>query len=160
MDPTLLPITASGGQPSGFLLLFEAISGLRVNPSKRKMMAVGFVPNLVRLANILGCSVSMAPGTYLGLSLKGRLKFKLIWDPVVERVDKKQARWKGCYLSKGGRMTLIKSSLQPTIVLHVSHLGSSLERIRADFSGTWKRVAKSSTLSAVSSFVILLIKKV
>lgn len=51
------------------LLMFEDISGIRVNLPKSKMMAVGDVPNLSGLVDLMGCVVSSCPGTYLGLPL-------------------------------------------------------------------------------------------
>lgn len=92
----------------GILLMFESILGLKINLPMNRMMAVGDVSNMERLANLLGCVASLALGMYLGLPLGGRLKTRHIWDPIVERVDKRLARWKGHRLSKGGRLTLIK----------------------------------------------------
>lgn len=84
------------------------------------MMAVCSVPNLESLANLFGCVVSVFPRTFLGLPLGWRLKTKHIWDPVVERVDQRLARWKCCYLSKGGRITLIKNALSNLPVYFMS----------------------------------------
>ncbi|KAK1287264.1 hypothetical protein QJS10_CPB19g00586 [Acorus calamus] len=50
----------------------------------------------------MGCSVVTLPTKLLGLPLvKGRLK-KANWDPLVERVEKRLAGWKGRLLSWGG----------------------------------------------------------
>ena len=38
-------------------------------------------------------------------------KKKSIWNPILEKVEKRLAGWKRLYLSKGGRVTLIKSTL-------------------------------------------------
>lgn len=58
------------------LLMFEAISGLKFNLPKSKMMVVGKVPNLHKLIELLGYSLTSAPGIYLRLSLRGGLKSK------------------------------------------------------------------------------------
>lgn len=71
------------------------------------MMAVGNVQNLNHLPNQFGCIIDELPGTYLGIPLGNCVKSKQIWDPVVQRVNQRLATWKGCYLSKGGRITLI-----------------------------------------------------
>lgn len=63
------------------LLMFETIFGLQVNFPKSKMMVVGDVENLYRLAELLGCAVSSCPRTYLGLPLGGRVKSKHLCDP-------------------------------------------------------------------------------
>lgn len=93
------------------LLMFEVVFGLRVNLPKSKMMAVGEVPNLDRLADVMGCTIFHFPRSYLGLPLRGRLKSKHPWDPVIERVEQRFASWKRWYLSKGGRLTLMKATL-------------------------------------------------
>lgn len=121
------------------LLVFEAISGLKVNLTKSKMVVMGEVSNLQRLADILGCSMISAQGTYLRLPLGGRLKSKHIWDPVIQWVDHRRVRWKGCYLLKGGRLTPMKSGLSNLAVYEMSlfpvpsSILHQLEKIRSDF---------------------------
>ena len=48
---------------------------------------------------------------YLGLSLGAKFKDKTIWNPILEKMERRLARWKCLYLSNGGRVTLIKSTL-------------------------------------------------
>ena len=42
-----------------------------------------------------------------------------VWNPILERMEKKLSGWKHLYLSKGGRLTLLKSTLSslPTYYL-------------------------------------------
>jgi hypothetical protein len=58
--------------------------------------------------------------------------FKLgaIWDGVIERMEKRLASWKKIYLSKGGRLTLIKSTLSslPTYFLSLFPLPAGIAR--------------------------------
>lgn len=49
--------------------------------------------------------------TYLGLALGALFKSLSICDVVEERLHKRLALWKQQYLSKGGRLTLLKSIL-------------------------------------------------
>jgi hypothetical protein len=55
--------------------------------------------------------VSSLPMKYFGLLLKASFRAKSIWDGVIEKIERCSARWKSMYLSKGGRVTLIKSTL-------------------------------------------------
>ncbi|XP_042980208.1 uncharacterized protein LOC122310380 [Carya illinoinensis] len=89
------------------LLCFEAVSGL----GKSEMVAVGVVPRINRLTNLLGCKVSSLPMKYLGLPLGATFKVRAIGDGVIEKVEKMFAGWKRLYLSKVGRIAPIKSTL-------------------------------------------------
>ena len=56
---------------------------------------------------------------YLGLALGAKWKDRAVWIPIIEKVDRRLAGWKRLYLSKGGRLILIKSTLSnlPTYLL-------------------------------------------
>lgn len=62
-----------------------------------------------------------------------------MWNPVIERFEKRLVGWKRHFLSKGGRLTLIKSTLSnlPTYFMSVFVLPSSvakrLEKLERDF---------------------------
>jgi len=43
--------------------------------------------------------------------LRASFKANSIWDGVIEKIEYYLVRWKGMYLSKGERITLIKSTL-------------------------------------------------
>ena len=51
------------------------------------------------------------PMKYLGFPLGAKCKEKTIWNPIIERMEKRLARWNTLYLSKVGKFMLIKSSL-------------------------------------------------
>ena len=80
---------------------------------------MGEVPHLEVLAEILGCKTSAFPMKYLGLPLGAHFKVQSVSNPIVEKLERRLARWKRMYLSKGGRLTLIKSTLSnlPTYYL-------------------------------------------
>lgn len=44
------------------------------------------------LAFILGCNVSHMPTKYLGLLLGAKFKSTEIWNPILEKMDKRLAR--------------------------------------------------------------------
>ena len=56
---------------------------------------------------------------YLGMPLGTSFKAALIWNPIIKKMEKKLSGWKRLYLSKGGRLTLLKSTLSslPTYFL-------------------------------------------
>jgi hypothetical protein len=124
------------------LLCFEAISGLKVNLKKFELVAVGEVPYIEGLANILGCNISSLLLRYLGLPLGAPFKSKAIWDGVIEKMEKRLASWKKIYLSKGGCLTLIKSTLSSILTYFLSlyplpaGLAKRLRVFREIFCGT------------------------
>ena len=94
------------------LLSFQAITSLKVNAMKsEKMVPIGEVNNVNALTEILGCRIGTLPMTYLGMPLGASHKSPTIWNPILEKIERKLARWKKLYLSKGGRLTLLKSTL-------------------------------------------------
>ena len=62
-----------------------------------------------------------------------------IWNPTLEKMEKKLSAWKCLYLSKGGRLTLLKSTLSsfPTYFLSLfiipKVVAARLERIQRNF---------------------------
>ena len=100
---------------------FEACSGLRVNLEKSENIPMGRVHDIEDLASELGCKVGGLPSCYLGLPLGAPFKLEVVWDGVEERFRKRLAMWKRQYISKGGRLTLIRSTLS-SMLLHVSLL--------------------------------------
>ena len=51
------------------LICFQAVSSLKVNVAKSKMVHIGEVNNVHTLAEILGCGVGSLPMIYLGMPL-------------------------------------------------------------------------------------------
>ncbi|RVX06605.1 LINE-1 reverse transcriptase-like [Vitis vinifera] len=96
---------------SWILAWFEAASGLRINLAKSALILVGQVDELEELAAELGCRLGVFPTVYLGLPLGAHYKTSSSWDGVEERMRRRLAQWKRQYISKGGRITLIKSTL-------------------------------------------------
>ena len=92
---------------------------LKVNVAKREMVPIREVNNVHVLAKILGCRVGTLPMTYLGMPLGASHKAPSIWNPILEKIERKLADWKKLYLAKGGRLTLLKNTLSslPTYFL-------------------------------------------
>ena len=121
------------------LLCFQAVTGLKVNVVKSEMAPIGEVNNVHVLAEILGCRVGALPMTYLGMLLGASHKSPSIWNPILEKVNRKLAAWKKLYLLKGGRLTLLKSTLSslPTYFLSLftipTHVANKIEKLQRDF---------------------------
>ena len=93
------------------LLCFQVVTGLKVNVAKSEMDPIGEVNNVHAFVEILGCRVGALPMTYLGMPLGVSHKSPSIWNPILEKIKQKLVGWKKLYLSKGGRLTLLKSTL-------------------------------------------------
>ena len=95
--------------------------------------------NVHVLAEILGCRVRALPMTYLGMPLGASYKSPSIWNPILEKIQQKLVGWKKLYLSKGGRLTLLKSTLSslPTYFLSLftipTHVANKIEKLQRDF---------------------------
>ena len=109
---------------SWLLMWFEAISGMSINLDKSEILSVGRVENVELLAIELGCKVRAPFSTYLGLSLGAPHKSVVVWDGVEERIRKRLALWKRQFISKGGRITLMQSTLvsMPIYLMSLLHM--------------------------------------
>ena len=118
---------------------FEAASGLRINLAKSEIIPVGEVQGIEELAMELGCRVGQLPTVYLGLPLGVPNKVVYGWDGVEEKMRRRLALWKSQYISKGGRITLIKSSMVSMPVYQMSlfqmpiSVARRLEKVQRDF---------------------------
>ncbi|RVW39954.1 putative mitochondrial protein [Vitis vinifera] len=124
---------------SWILFWFEAASGLKINLAKSEIIPVGEVVGMEELAVELGCKVGSLPSQYLGLPLGVLNRAPYMWDGVEERVRRRLALWKRQYISKGGRVTLIKSTLASMPIYQMSIFRMSkmvarrLEKVQRDF---------------------------
>jgi hypothetical protein len=121
------------------LLFFKIVSGLKVNLAKSILVPVGNVDTMVELTSILGCGTSSLPVKNLGIPLGASYKAKSIWDVIVEKMERRLASWKRMYLSKGGRVTLIKSTLSNLLTYFLSlfpipaSVANRIEKLQRDF---------------------------
>ena len=121
------------------LMWFEALSGLKINLNKSEIFPIGGRENIEVLTAELGCRAGSLPTTYLGLPLGASHKSVRMWDTIEERFRRRLASWKRQYISKGGRVTLIKSTLSnlPIYFMSLFRIPSlvckRLEKIQRDF---------------------------
>ena len=118
---------------------FEVVSGLKINMDKSKLVPVGVIPNIVDMVDVLGCKQGSFPMKYLDLPLGANIKDRSIWNPIIEKVERRLASWKRLYLSKGGKVTLVKSTLSnlPTYFLFLfpipMAIASRIEQLQRNF---------------------------
>ena len=142
---------------------FEAILGLKVNLSKTKVIPVGEDIPMEPLASVLGCKIGSLPTSYLGFPLGAPYKATRVWDAVEERFRKMLSLWKRQYLSKGGCLTLLKSTLSNLLTYFLSffvilkRVCARLEKIQRDF--LWGGGALENKPHLVSWKVICAAKK-
>jgi hypothetical protein len=107
--------------------------------SKSKMVLVGEVENILHLTDILCCRVCTLPLTYLGMPLGASFKALAVWTPILEKIQRRLSGWKKKYLLKGGRLTLLKSTLSslPTYFLSLfiipRSVAQQIEKLQRNF---------------------------
>ena len=122
-DDTLLFCKANKDQlkfMSMTLMWFKAMSGLRINLRKSEIISIGPIANMDELTLEFGCGIGSHPTLYLGLPLGAPHKAIGVWDPVEERFHKRLASWKMQYISKGGRITLIRITFSSLPIYYLS----------------------------------------
>jgi hypothetical protein len=91
------------------------------------------------LAGHLGCGTTNLPLKYLGLPLGASFKLKAMWRDLEDLMTRRLTPWKSLYLSKVGRVVLIKSTLSnlPTYLLSLfpipADVAKRIEKIQQDF---------------------------
>ena len=76
------------------LLCFQAVTGLKVNVQKSETVPIGEVNDVHALAKILGCRIGTLPMSYLGMPLGASHKSPSIWNPILEKIERKLTGWK------------------------------------------------------------------
>ena len=116
---------------SWILLYFEALSGLRINLDKSVILIVGIVENFNQLSCELGCRIGSLPSSYLGLPLGFKLNYSRVWEGIDEGFRIRLVAWKRQFISKGERLTLIKSTLSniPIYLLSLCRMPKSVKNI-------------------------------
>nr|ABD32615.1 RNA-directed DNA polymerase, putative [Medicago truncatula] len=103
------------------LVLFEAMSGLKVNFHKSMLVGVNIASSwLHEAASVLSCKVGNVPFLYLGMPIGGNPRRLRFWEPIVNRIKSRLSGWNSRFLSFGGRLVLLKSVLTSLPVYAIS----------------------------------------
>jgi len=103
------------------LLLFEKLSGLKVNFSKSHLVGANVANSwLSEAAMVLNCKVGAIPFVYLGMSIGGNARRLSLWEPLINRLKARLSGWKSKYLSLGGPLVLLKFVLSSLPVYALS----------------------------------------
>lgn len=146
------------------LILFHLASGLQINFHKSSLMGINIEPKLLdHMASQLLCKVGSLPFVYLGLPIGGSASRINLWEPVIAKIEKKLASWKGNLLSIGGRVTLIKSCLASLPLYYMSLLpmpkGVIEKIIQLQRNFLWRGSLEKKALPLVSWNVLELPKQ-
>ena len=97
VDDTLVLCNADLGQILFLWLVlfwFEVVYGLKINMGKSELVLVGVVPNIADVVDVLGCKQDSFLMKYLGLSLGANVKDSSIWNPIIEKMERRLVGWK------------------------------------------------------------------
>jgi len=103
------------------LLIFEQLSGLRVNFHKSLLTGINVSASwLSEAALLMNCRVGAFPFVYLGLPIGGDPRKLDFWRPILNSIKSRLSNWKSQFLSFGGRLILLKSVLSSLPVYFLS----------------------------------------
>jgi hypothetical protein len=97
---------------SDMLSDFGAASGLLANVNKSAVYPIqcdGL--DVEQIIEDFGCPILQFPCTYLGLPLHTRALRRVDFQPLIDKIGGRLAGWKGRFLNKAGRLTLVNMVL-------------------------------------------------
>jgi hypothetical protein len=107
----------------GILMIFEQVSGMRVNFHKSKMIPMNLDENRYHeIAHILNFPAGNLPCKYLGVPLHYEKLKREDVQPLVDKLMKRMAGWRGKMLAYSSRLVLIKSCLASVLVYLMSFI--------------------------------------
>ncbi|KAL0559838.1 hypothetical protein IC582_000218 [Cucumis melo] len=136
------------------LHLFESASGLNINLSKSTIFPINVPTDRAKsIADSWGISKGHLPTSYLGMPLGGRPSSSNFWNNVLQKIQKKLSSWKYSQLSKGGRITLINSTLEslPTYQMSVFKVPKGIaQKIEASWRNfLWNGASNGHNISLI-----------
>jgi hypothetical protein len=105
------------------LMWYEQISGMRINFHKSELVPLNIeLSEAHRLAHVFSCPLGTFPIKYLGVPLHYENLNREDIQPLVDKILKKIAGWRGRLLSQAARAMLIKTCLASILVYLLSFL--------------------------------------
>ncbi|XP_073059743.1 uncharacterized protein [Primulina eburnea] len=117
----------------------DYVKGILYHLFSLTLSLMGWDEEVDSLASQIGCKRDNWPIKYLGAPLGGDPKSAEFWEPVLSKMSKKLASWKKSFLSRGGRLMLIKSvlSAMPTYYMSLfrvpARVEKKMEKMKRDF---------------------------
>lgn len=94
------------------LVYFEKISGVKINYHKSDLTPINLEEDESHFyAQIFCCKIGQFPFTYLGVPLHYEKLRREDIQPIVDKIMRRIASWKGKLLSYGARLTLLRICL-------------------------------------------------
>lgn len=94
------------------LSYFQMMSGMRINYNKSEIVPLNLEDSdLLEISNIFGCPAGAFPIRYLGIPLHYQKLRREDLQPLVDKILKKLAGWRGKLLSYAGKLVRIKTCL-------------------------------------------------
>ncbi|KAK2653765.1 hypothetical protein Ddye_013621 [Dipteronia dyeriana] len=132
------------------LRCFEIGSGFKINFHKSILVKVGKVSSPAeKWVALFRCQKSSLPFSYLGLPFGGNPNRIRFWDSILERIRARLAPWKMRFLSKAGRLVLIKFVLSSLLTYFLSvfkipaAVALAIEKMQREFFWGDKRDKRS-----------------
>jgi hypothetical protein len=105
-----------------FLSLFAGISGMRINFNKNEFIPLNLEEDVHEISHSLVCEASSLPLKYLGVPLHFEKLKREDVQPLVDKLIKRVAGWRGRLLAYSSRLTLIQSCLASVPVYLLSFI--------------------------------------
>jgi hypothetical protein len=115
IDNTLLFSSCGGREVRNLnivLMLFEKVYGMRINFNKSEFIPMNLETDRVHeVAHVLNCPLGSLPFKYLGIPIHFEKLKRDDLQPVIDKLIKKVADWRGRLLAYNSRLVLIKTCL-------------------------------------------------
>jgi hypothetical protein len=111
------------------LIVFEQLSGLKINFHKREIFYYGGAKEFEDdYMELFGCNAGEYPFRYLGIPMHHRQLLNSEWWQIEECFEKRLSCWKANHLSYGGRLTLINLVLSslPMFMMSIFEISKGL----------------------------------